>query len=514
MSSSPTAADSPSSAALAPSSPPSSTASTPSDPATQDIVLIVPSPSPSPSSPTSYAVYSLVETPPLPPPTDADADAQNNDSSTPPTAAQPPFVLKIHTTDSIPDDVLERFLVRAPPTHLAHGNVDVIVSTGSGAGLALPFWRDVLEPLLHVVAGTGAATEAKKESTARGTVDGQSGREQKHRVLVTQDAQSVRQFAHDKWTPWIQQTHQDQPQAKQHTIVVLSGDGGIVDLLNGLTGIPPGCATRPTLAILPLGTANALFHSLHKPLYAASPSPTPLVLALRTLFLPTTVPAPLPVFRARFSAGAHMMHGDQRGREVSALSGAIVASYGLHASIVWESDTPEYRSFGVKRFAMVAAELLRQSHAYSARVKITTSDGKKIRAQSATDTHGYVLASLVSNLEREFTISPASKPLDGKLRLVRFGAVGGDKTMEIMRAAYRDGAHVDMSWQGPDGAQDGVGYDEAEEIVMTMHEEDPRWRKVCVDGTIVEVPPGGRMTISRQVESPFNVLVHGEVLGQ
>ncbi len=85
--------------------------------------------------------------------------------------------------------------------------------------------------------------------------------------------------------------------------------------------------------------------------------PSSLVLGLRTLFRGTA--APLPTFRATFSPGSRLVSYDSPSdpAAVDHLLGAIVASYGFHAQLVWESDTPEYRRHGDKRFGMVAQEL-------------------------------------------------------------------------------------------------------------------------------------------------------------
>lgn len=108
------------------------------------------------------------------------------------------------------------------------------------------------------------------------------------------------------------------------------------------------------------------------------------------------------------------------------LYGAVVASYGFHATLVADSDTPEYRKHGDKRFGMVANELLNPDegksppHAYKADVKIASGNGALELVGNGE--HGYVLASLVSNLERIFIVSPESnKKLNGQLRLVHFG---------------------------------------------------------------------------------------------
>jgi diacylglycerol kinase family enzyme len=379
-----------------------------------------------------------------------------------------------------------------PPSHLRQQKPDgsgcrevhVVVSVRSGLRLAGQFYYSVVRPLLKAV-GLGKSEEEG---------DG-------YRITVTNSPNTIREFARELGTG-------------EKTVVLLSGDGGVVDLLNGLDQ----AETLPTIALLPLGTGNALFHSLHKPHYAgSSPKPYPLVLGLRTLFRGTA--APLPTFRASFSPGARLVSapaetGDEsapatatndtgdssRHVPVDHLLGAIVASYGFHASLVWESDTPAYRNHGDKRFGMAAAELLKVAHAYDATVEVRRSgsdDFVRLTNHHGGGTFNYVLATLVSNLEKTFTISPASKPLDGRLRLVHFGDVGGEKTMEIMMAAYRDGEHVRMG---------EVGYEEVEEVRVTIGEEDARWRKLCVDGSIVEVERGGWMRVRREERGRLRVV--------
>jgi hypothetical protein len=89
--------------------------------------------------------------------------------------------------------------------------------------------------------------------------------------------------------------------------------------------------------------------------------------------------------------------------------------------------------------------------------------------------------------------------------------VDGEKTMDVMKAAYSEGAHVGMKWMGEDGKEEGVGYDEVAEIRVIVKEEDARWRKVCVDGTIVEVPKDGWMKVGRAKER-FDVVVDPSVV--
>ncbi|SPN99586.1 uncharacterized protein DNG_02438 [Cephalotrichum gorgonifer] len=396
-----------------------------------------------------------------------------------------PYRLSLHEIASVPP-ALEGLVVKECPAHLHPSRpVHAVISVKSGAGLAEAAWASVVRPLLELLQGLG-------------DVQGREAPEG-YRMLVTESEDSIKEFA---------RTHLGAASSDaQPTVILLSGDGGISDLLNGRDSDSP--APAPVVAPLPFGTGNALFHSLHKPLYASGASP--LVLGLRTLWRGT--PSGLPVFNARFPPGAKLVRAGvgpegwgEEGLEDGIL-GAVVFSHGFHASLVWESDTPQYRAHGAARFGMVAAELLRESHAYEVvvsvrgpgsdvfrplhRVSGEPSDGGEVSSV------GYILVSLVSSLEKTFTISPRSEPLDGKLRLVHFGAVGGERTMDIMKAAYAGGKHVEM---------EDVGYEEIEELEVTIVGGDPRWRKVCIDGIIVDIPEGGKVRLVK-ADSPVSVLV-------
>jgi diacylglycerol kinase family enzyme len=420
-----------------------------------------------------------------------------------------PFVSKFLATTSIPAD-LQQYVVDKIPAYLHHdgqNQVDVIVSTKSGLGNTSNFWENVLQPLWTLFAATGIAEGSGKATAVP------------PRVLVTQHAHSVRMFAQDLWS----EQQQESDAAKARTVVLLSGDGGVVDLLNGCKEFQ-SAAPQVSIALLPLGTGNALFHSTHKPLYVEA-GPSPLVVGLRSLFNGRSTD--LPVFRASFSEGSRIvtfadkdkkeeategeeLHLSRQETVVSHLYGGIVASYGFHASIVYESDTPGYRVYGDKRFGMVAQELLRESHPYAATVSYSKQGAPEDLQAIERDTHAYVLTTLVSNLERTFTISPDGKPLDGQLRLVHFGPVGGERTLDVMMKAYDGGKHVGLKWD--DG--EGVGYENVEEVKIVAKEEDSRWRNVCIDGTIVELPHKGQVTIKKLEKSPCRIVVNHSILIQ
>lgn len=432
----------------------------------EEIIFIRKAPPPS----TGFLVYTLLEASPEEDPKPAS-----------------PFTLSILSTPHLPENLTSLLIPDTIPSHL-QSQIDVIVSTRSGTGQAPCFYEGVLRPLLG---GLGLDEAAETEgSFAAPDEDGDGYRSRNsYRVVTTTSPRSVTEYAVALG-------------AGERTVILLSGDGGVVDLLNGLDrkGAPP------TIALLPLGTGNALFHSLHKPHYTTTPGPFPLTLALRTLVKGTA--SALPTFRAEFSPGARLVSTEQGNGDdpVQHLVGAIVASYGFHAQLVWESDTPAYRVHGDKRFGMAAGELLREGKVYDATLGVERRGEREVVVvqplvagrDDASPGFTYILATLVSNLERTFTISPASRPLDGRLRVVHFGDVGGgERTMEIMMAAYRGGEHVGMEGVGYEG---GGEDDEVEELRVEVRETDARWRKVCVDGTIVEVEEGGWFVVRREKE--------------
>ncbi|CAH0048713.1 unnamed protein product [Clonostachys solani] len=438
------------------------------------------------------------------------------------------FELVLLQTSSIPDQISSLHLVSQIPPHLRPSTdnlVDIVVSTKAGSGLALRFWQAVLHPLLRV-------TREELAQASPGTEAAELAGSQQENVLVTENAGSVPQFAQRLWASHGGQTHRDGGHGgkQSRTVILLSGDGGIVDILNSCEDDAQAPAasspTQPLVCPLPLGTGNALFHSLHKPVASARPASSPLVLGLQTLF--QGAPANLPTFRASFSAGSRVVVAAEEqqaaaadggatdtppelqegNKPVSYLNGAVVASYGFHASIVHESDTPAYRAHGQKRFGMVAQELLRRSHPYTAQVEIRRP-GVASFERVPRETHAYVLVTPLSNLERTFAISPDSRPLDGRLRAVHFGPIGGERIMDVMMKAYDGGKHVALAWE-EDGER--VWYDEVEEIRLKALDADGRWRKVCIDGTIVELPLGGHMVVSKSNHTLLRVLAPKDVL--
>lgn len=372
-------------------------------------------------------------------------------------------------------------------------SLHVIVSTGSGKQYAQTCFDRLVEPFLEEMG-----------------LKSDSG----YTLHVTESAETIMDLTKSIFLPRAKKG------AKQ-SIILLSGDGGVIDVINGLlssSGTIPPTFARPRIALIPTGTGNALANSTG-------------VIKDHTLGLATLFrgrPRPLPLFKVRLSSGNALL--DPYGAPVPSTSpllahlaapsssdittvyGAVVFSYGLHACLVADSDTVEYRKHGAERFKMAATDLLfppddSLPHEYCGRVSVSRKgnkgDYRRIWEKIPRDTHAYVLATLVAQLEKGFTISPASEPLDGKLRFVHFGPMGngGKDIMGIMQGAYSGGSHVE---------DERVGYEEVEGVkiefgVDGMVEEE-KWRRVCVDGKIFRMGSETWVIIEREEERPVELM--------
>ena len=364
---------------------------------------------------------------------------------------------------------------QATDTAKSYHRVTVIISTHSGSHSAEAVFKNLLEPFMAAVAAN-------------------------YHVLRTSSADTI--TAHTRSTI-LPNARQGRPQ----TVILLSGDGGPVDIINALLAPDIGAPTpttgyvSPTLALLPLGTGNALAHST-------------LIAASRTIGLSTLLrgtPAPLPLFRATLPAGSYALDALARltGPPSTApipVHGAVVLSWALHASLVADSDTDAYRAHGAARFQMAAKENLFPDggagppHVYRGTVTVSKPDGQ--REVVLGHEHSYVLVTLVSNLEERFCVSPESRPMDGKLRVVRLPPMeeGGKGVMRAMELAYQGGKHVEMA---------EVGYEEVEGVRIKIEEGEVRWRRVCVDGKIYVVAEGGEVDVTRAEGEAVKLVVLG-----
>ena len=380
-----------------------------------------------------------------------------------------------------PPASLSDFVISALPNHLAlpqtakgAPNVHVVVSIRSGTCEAERFFQGIILPLFEVI---GFSKEH-------------------YNVLFTASERSIIEFAEDTLLNVANQ-------GTAQTVLLLSGDGGIVDIINALLQSSRSPQyVKPIIGLLALGTGNALANSIGLNCDSTK--------GLRA-FLQGR-PHDLPTFNARFSPGSELLIDEARKTEplpkdstgTNILYGAVVCSWALHASLVADSDTTEYRRYGSQRFQMAAKELLDPSdgsapHKYCGRVGVLKRDSNGTETTEYLERmeHTYILATLVSNLQQSFTISPHSKPLDGQLRLLHFGVLPSDEVMRILGLAFAGGKHI---------GEQMVGYEAVEGLRIEFEEVDSRWRRICVDGRIVRVGEGGWVEVRREAQGVLDVV--------
>ncbi|KAK2737893.1 hypothetical protein FQN57_007344 [Myotisia sp. PD_48] len=379
----------------------------------------------------------------------------------------------------LPQFILEKYGRQTSPQHLQISpptDIHVVISTRSGTQLAAPFYEYALKPLLALI------------------------NVKDYQVSETQSTETILELANTIFVPRARAGF-------AQTIILLSGDGGLIDLIKGFSELPETSTfVQPVVCLLPMGTGNATANS------SGLLSDSTFGLSGLLMGLPKT----LPVLQVKVPTDSMYVTDEGRKRESVAVAttattateasrnkheaviyGAVVVSWGIHASLVADSDTAAYRKFGVARFTIAAKELLypsdgSESHQYKGRITLVernASSGQQEERELEGELHKYVLMTLVSQLEKGFCISPESKPLDGQLRIVHFGPIMSDQAMQFMGLAYQGGKHV---------SEPEVTYQAVEAVRIRLTEEgDERWRRICVDGKIVVLPAGGWLEVRR-----------------
>lgn len=396
-------------------------------------------------------------------------------------ASSPPCKLESYVVENLPGRFADLHAMPIP-AHLKNlqyqdgsSSLHVVVSVGSGLGKAQEFYENVLKTLLQCI-----------------EVDGFS-----FQLHVTESENSIIDLTRAVLLPRANDGY-------AQTVLLLSGDGGVFDIINVLhTSEHTKSYVKPVVCLLALGSGNALAHSTG--LIHGSDR------GLRTLLRGKG--HSLPTFTVNFSVGSEFVIDEGKSREPLPLSelghgvvhGAVVCSWALHASLVADSDTPEYRKFGNDRFLMAAKELLSPPdgsapHIYRGTITFShdESGGGQLEEGQAFLDHSYLLACLVSNLEENFMVSPYSKPLDGRLRLLRIGPVSSPELFQLLQPAFQGGGHVENP---------AVFYKEFRHLRIDMGEKDSNWRRVCVDGKIIMVNEGGWVEIHEQEKDVLDVVV-------
>ncbi|KAF8468833.1 hypothetical protein BDZ91DRAFT_721211 [Kalaharituber pfeilii] len=378
-------------------------------------------------------------------------------------------------------------------------DVTVILSTGAGSNgsksNASELYDRTVKTVLHEI---GFHEKDEVENTPDHITNFYS-------VIRTTSEETIKNFAAELFS----KSASSLPPRKNQTIILLSGDTSLFELINAIPTPFPSFAPKLRIALLPTGTGNALASSTHLSYHPIS-----------ALLLGS--PHALPLFHANFSPDARLLTRKEKQKIPQAgLYGAVVLSWAFHASLVADSDTPAYREKypGLERFKVAARENLQPAlHLYKGRVSVQrhpNSAWEDLQKELAEQDRGYLyfLATLVSRLEATFLINPLGMPLDGLLRVVNFGKLpmpaisvaeaqemGAKSVLQAMEAAYDNGKHVELP---------GVGYERngVEGVKVWIDEEDyvdkndtargvGRWRRICIDGAIVEMGKGGWIEVN------------------
>ncbi|KAH8829703.1 hypothetical protein DL96DRAFT_1527404 [Flagelloscypha sp. PMI_526] len=325
-------------------------------------------------------------------------------------------------------------------------------------------------------------------------------------------------------------------------VVIVSGDG----TLSELPPSPEVADFKLDLALIPAGTANALYSSIFPPPLENK------LLSLQSL-LSSGPSKPLTLGIASLAAPPEA----KTGSSIAGLS-CVVASTSLHASILYDSESLRDQHPSIERFKIAAQQ--NSTRWANASVKLLpdrtghvqvydpTSNSFVASSESSdypeddiiVDLDGpfaYFLSTVnVDRLEPGFRITPLQRdipPSKGTCELVvvrpsRDPSFEWDtpeareafvpKLWEVLQSAYKEGEHVTLRY-APDGSivDSGEGRPVVEYFRCSGWEwypidSDERAHLLCVDGAISKIPLHGRasfatVTPDKTSESGFRVYI-------
>jgi hypothetical protein len=83
------------------------------------------------------------------------------------------------------------------------------------------------------------------------------------------------------------------------------------------------------------------------------------------------------------------------------------------------------------------------------------------------------------------------------MKFIRFGPMSPEDAMHLMTLAYQGGQHV---------LESTVTYADIEEVRIDFHEDEEKWRRVCIDGKIVAVERDGWMELCKEPRRLLNLI--------
>ncbi|KAI0371834.1 hypothetical protein BV20DRAFT_167657 [Pilatotrama ljubarskyi] len=330
------------------------------------------------------------------------------------------------------------------------------------------------------------------------------------------------------------------------SVVLGSGDGTLHELINVLNSIPSSKPLpRIHLALVPAGTANALYASIFPP--SAGEDPVEYKLKSVRAFVSgnhRSIPLNLAV---NVISPPHVPPPNKPGPKQVSIS-AVVASTALHASILRDSEALRASDPSIERFKTAARQNI--TRWYYASVKLFPRKGPEVvevydpqarsfvphEASNEDDPivdligpFAYFLSTVnVDRLEPAFRITPQAKEIleekgSAALDLIIVRPMRdpsytmdseetrkafAEKVGAVLGAAYQDGAHISLRY-----ADDGSIVTEGDGPTVVEYVRCGGWEwepddvdepahLVCADGEILTIPTEGKATCT--AATPMN----------
>lgn len=388
---------------------------------------------------------------------------------------------------------------------------DVVLNPAAGAGLAEALVADLIKPLLEAPPPYPERSEYDEPPLIK-----------IHRT--NREGDGIR-IGHQI----ISDYRSGSSESGYPNVILVGGDGTTHEFLNGFYTIPLTDSAYPTinLAIVPAGTANALFSSMYPKLWtqeaqqvaASAMSVDLLPEDVRRIMLKSVHAL---VSSAKSRLLPLMLNEINTSGEVKTLLSHLVTSHALHAAILHDADTPEMRAkhAGIERFK-AAAQLnaTRWTHGQLSLHPLPSSWGAAVLrylpvhktfspvSREEVQLEGpflYLNAMTTDRLEAAFVPAPLSSAFrqDGILpHAIDVVAIrpkrdqtlkGGEQEAavqfakerlgEITAGMYDGGKHVDLSYEGGDPVVEYyrcLGY-----TFVPKKGGEEKARLVCTDGFI------------------------------
>ncbi|EJD05657.1 uncharacterized protein FOMMEDRAFT_152990 [Fomitiporia mediterranea MF3/22] len=325
---------------------------------------------------------------------------------------------------------------------------------------------------------------------------------------------------------------------KEHSsisIILASGDGTLHEIINSVHNASFVHELQISVALVPTGTANALYSSLFSHALAGlqGGSITPIdykLHSVKSLLNGRRNISPLTITKATVRSSAN---------EITASSfAAVVTSTALHASILHDSESLREQVPDLSRFKLAAQKNI--TRWYQGTVKFRPADNGQVLVydshsnqfvpfvgddNNATEPtmsgpFAYFLSTVnVDRLEPSFVISPLHSkiPSGGRtmdlivIRPKRDPTIPKESSSEddhtrfakkveqALYAAYRDGAHVGLKYSRDGQLLDGAASKSLHSLVEYIRFTGSwRWintgteiAHLCVDGAIFDIETGG-----------------------